>query len=409
MSAVVRGRWVVSICVAMVMAACSKEDGQGGHGGMAGMPPPQVTVLNVTPQTVAVSYEYVGQTAGSREVEVRARVSGILEKRLFEEGGAVRAGQTLFQIDPKPIEAQVAAAEAEVATLEARLAQAKREAARVKPLAAEKVISQKEYDDAASAEQIADAGLLAAQARLRELRLNLGYTRVEAPVSGVTGKAVKSEGSLVQPGADSLLTTILQIDPLYVNFSVSEDERSRFERDVASGALKLPAKGHLNVSILQNDGLLLAKGGRVNFVASNVSGQTGTVDMRGELANPGGKLRAGQFVKVHLDGAERPNAIVVPQRAVLDMPQGKLVMLVGKGKDGGPVVEPRPVQVGEWVALPGEGPQSKGWVITGGLKAGDQVILDNFPKLRPGAPVTVGAPEAQSAPAQAAPAKPAAN
>lgn len=391
------------------LAACS--DG-GAQNGPMQMPPPQVNVLTANPQAVPVSFEYVGQTLGSREVEVRARVSGILEKRAFTEGGPVKAGQTLFQIDPKPLQAQAAAAEADVATAEAKLAQASREAARIKPLAEDKAISQKEYDDAVSGEQVAVAALKAAKARLQEIRLNLGYTRVDAPVTGISGRAVKSEGSLVGPGADGLLTTILQVDPLYVSFSAADTERSRFERDVASGQLKLPANGKLALSLRQKDGELIAQGGYVNFVSTSVSGQTGTVEMRGELPNPGGKVRAGQFVTVVLEGAQRANALVVPQRAVLESPQGKILMLAAKNKEGQTVVEPRPIQVGEWVKLPGEssaeGKSNLGWVVTAGLKPGDQVILDNFPKLRPGAPVQVlapAAPAAQSAPAaQAAPA-----
>lgn len=377
------------------LTAC--KDG-GAQDGPMQMPPPQVSAVTVQPQSVPVTFEYVGQTLGSREVEVRARVSGILEKRSFTEGGPVKAGQTLFQIDPKPLQAQAAAAEADVATAEAKLAQASRDAARIKPLAADKAISQKEYDDALSGEQIAIAALQAAKARLQEIHLNLGYTRVEAPVTGISGRAIKSEGSLVGAN-DGLLTTILQIDPLYVSFSTADADRIRFERDVANGQLKLPEQGKLNLSLRQKDGGLLAQGGHVNFVSTSVSGQTGTVEMRGELPNPGGKLRAGQFVTVVLEGAERVNALVVPQRAVLESPQGKMLMVVGKGKEGQPVVEPRPVQVGEWVKLPGKEANNLGWVITSGLKPGDQVILDNFAKLRPGAPIQVTAPTAQAAPA----------
>lgn len=396
---------VLAAAIALAtLAACSKEGQGGGAAGWGNMPPPQVDVVTVNPRSVPVNFEYVGQTQGSREVEVRARVSGILEKRLYTEGAPVKAGQVLFQIDPKPLEAQAAAAEADVATAEAKLAQAAREAARIKPLVSDKAISQKEYDDAVSNQQIADASLKAAKARLQEIRLNLGYTRVDAPVSGISGRALKSEGSLAEPGSDSLLTTIVQIDPLYVIFSASDEERSRYERDVASGALKLPADGKLKLTLRRSDGRLLAQGGHVNFVAASVSNQTGTVEMRGELPNPGGKLRAGEFVKVSLEGAERANAMVVPQRAVLEMPQGKLVMVAAKGKDGAPVVEPRPVQVGEWVQLQGDGPDSKGWVITNGLKPGDQVIVDNFAKLRPGAPVQVVQAGAAQAGAQSAPA-----
>jgi membrane fusion protein, multidrug efflux system len=388
------------------LTACSKGE-EGGAGGMHNMPPPQVSVLTVQPQTVPVTFEYTGQTLGSREVEVRARVGGIIEKRVYAEGGPVAAGQVMFELDPKPLQAQVAAAEADVATAEARAAQATRESARLKPLLAERAVSQQEYDNAVSGAQIGEAGLLSAKARLQELRLSLGYTKVVAPVSGVSGRALKSEGSLVSP-TDSLLTTLVQLDPLYVSFGPSENEQNAIQRDVANGTLVLPKLSNIEVEIRGTDGGLLAKGGRVNFTDSHVSSATGTVERRAELPNPGNLLKAGQFVRVALHGAVRPNAIVVPQGAVLEGPQSKIVMTVGKDKDGKPVAAPRPIEVGEWATLEGVGgkPATKVWVVTKGLAAGDQVILDNFVKLRPGAPVVPVSPEAaaaaQSAPAAAA-------
>ena len=241
--------------------------------------------------------------------------------------------------------------------------------------------------------------------RLQELKLNLGYTKVVAPVSGMSGRALKSEGSLASP-ADSLLTTIVQLNPLYVGFGPSENEQNAIDRDVANGSLQLPKGGNFQIEIRGNEGGVLAKGGRLNFTDSRVSNTTGTVEMRAEMPNPGSKLKAGQFVRVALHGAVRPNAIVVPQGAVLEGPQSKIVMTVGKDKDGKPVVAPRPVEVGEWATLEGVGgkPATKVWVITKGLAAGDQVILDNFVKLRPGAlvvPVSPEAAAAQSAPAAA--------
>ena len=386
------------------LTACSKGE-QGGAGGMHNMPPPQVGVIAVQPQSVPVTFEYTGQTFGSREVEVRARVGGIIEKRLYTEGGPVVAGQVLFELDPKPLEAQAAAAEAEVATAQARASQAAREAARLKPLLVDRAVSQQEYDNTVSGEQIAAAGLLSAKAHLQELKLNLGYTKVVAPVSGMSGRALKSEGSLASP-ADSLLTTIVQLNPLYVGFGPSENEQNAIDRDVANGSLQLPKGGNFQIEIRGNEGGVLAKGGRLNFTDSRVSNTTGTVEMRAEMPNPGSKLKAGQFVRVALHGAVRPNAIVVPQGAVLEGPQSKIVMTVGKDKDGKPVVAPRPVEVGEWATLEGVGgkPATKVWVITKGLSAGDQVILDNFVKLRPGAlvvPVSPEAAAAQSAPAAA--------
>jgi len=387
----------------LAMTACSKGSGEQGAGGMGNMPPPQVGVVAVQPQSLPVTFEYTGQTLGSKEVEVRARIGGIIEKRLYTEGAAVQAGQVLFELDPKPLQAQVAAAEADVATAEARAAQSTREAARLKPLLADRAVSQQEYDNMVSDQQIAAAGVLSAKAHLQELRLNLGYTKVIAPVSGMSGRALKSEGSLVST-TDSLLTTLVQLNPLYVGFGPSENEQNAIDRDVANGTLQLPKSG-FEVEVRGIEGGLLAKGGRINFTDSHVNNQTGTVEMRAELPNANGKLKAGQFVRVALHGAVRPTAIVVPQGAVLEGPQSKIVMTVAKDKDGKDVVAPRPVEVGEWATLDGVGgkPGTKVWVITKGLAAGDRVILDNFVKLRPGAPVTPVSPEVSAA-AQFAPA-----
>jgi membrane fusion protein (multidrug efflux system) len=346
-------------------------------------------VQEARPASVPVEFEFPAQTAGSREVEVRARVTGILLKRNYEEGSRVRAGQSLFTIDPAPFEAAVARAEAEVASAQATHAQADRNAKRYKPLFEAKAASQKDYDDAVSAEEIAAASLKAARARLDEARLNLSYTRVESPIPGITSRALKSEGSLVS-GPDVLLTTVTQSDPIYVNFGLSEAELTRLQRDRAAGTLVLPQEGRFEVAVRLEDGSTYARPGRLAFSDERISAATGTADARAEVPNPDGALRPGQFVRVVLKGATRPNAIAVPQRAVMEGPQGKLVYVLGaEGK-----AEPRPVSVGEWTG--------KDWVVTSGLKAGDKVIVDGLMKVFPGAPVQVGDP---NAPPPGAPAK----
>lgn len=243
-----QARCLIPLFLVLALSACNRGGGDAHGGGHGAMPPPEVGVVAVQPASVPVVFEYVGQTVGSKEVEIRGRVQGILERRTFAEGSPVRAGEVLFEIDRKPYEAQLAAAEADVATAEARVAQARREAARLKPLVAERVASQKDYDDAASAEQIAAAALKAAQARLTEARINIGYTTVTAPVSGIAGRALKSEGSLVTPGGDSLLTTLVQVEPLHVAFGVAEAEQARIDREVSAGTLMLPKSG-FNVQI----------------------------------------------------------------------------------------------------------------------------------------------------------------
>jgi len=366
--------------LALALAACSPSNGapdKGGHKGGpgAGMPPPEVTVVTVAPQALPVTFEYVGQTAGSREVEVRARVAGILLKRNFTEGAPVRQGQSLYTIDPAPFEAAVARAEADVGAAEARLEQARKNAARLKPLYAEKAVSQKDYDDTVSAEEIGAADVKAARARLTEAKLNLSYTKVESPVSGITGRSMRQEGSLIS-GPDALLTSITRVDPIWVNFGVPDNEQAQIQKEVKAKQLALP-DGNFEVALRRADGSLYEKTGRLNFADVRVSPATGTRETRAELPNPGGALKPGEFVRVILRGATRPDAVTVPQRAVLEGPQGKFVYLVNEKNQA----EPRPVEAGEWAG--------QSWIITGGLKPGERVIVDGVMRLGPGAPVRI--------------------
>ncbi len=394
----------ISLAVtAVALAACGRANGED-KGGKGGFPPAPVSVQEVKTTTVPLRFEYVGQTAGSKEAEVRARVQGILEKRTYQEGSKVAAGQTLFVLDSRPYEAQVQAAEAELARAQAQYAQAKRNFDRVKPLVGSNALSQREFDEATSNEESGAAAVKQAQARLTEARLNLGYTRVTAPVTGWASRAQKSEGSLVSPGADSLLATISQLDPLYVNFSVSEAERLRFNRMVASGELKMPSAANgatgagdksppsFSVALRLSDGSIYDRKGRLAFVDPAVNTNTGVFEARAELPNADAALRPGQFVRVILEGAVRPNAIVVPQRAVMDGPQGKFVFVTGKGQDGKTdVALPRPVTVGEWVDVDGQ----QQWIVESGLKPGDVVVVDGMAKLFPipgGAPIMLGPP-----------------
>jgi membrane fusion protein (multidrug efflux system) len=362
----------------LLVTACGPgghDKGGKGHGGPGGgMPPSEVNVTTVQPQTLPVTLEYTGQTAGSREVEVRARVTGILLSRNFREGAPVKQGQSLFTIDPAPFQAALARAQADVAAAEARVEQAQRNAARLKPLYAEKAVSQKEYDDAVSGELIGAADLKAARARLDEAKLNLSYTKVEAPVSGVTGRALPSEGPLVS-GPNVLLTSVIQVDPIWVNFGIPDNEQARLQKDAQAGRLDLPK--NFEVELRLADGSIHPKKGKLSFADVRVSPATGTREARAEVPNPDGALRAGQFVRVILHGATRPNALTVPQRAVLEGPQGKFVYVVNEKS----VAEARPVEAGEWAG--------DSWVITQGVKPGERVIVDGLLKLGPGAPVKV--------------------
>ena len=396
---------VISLAVtAVALAACGRANGED-KGGKGGFPPAPVSVQEVKTTTVPIRFEYVGQTAGSKEAEVRARVQGILEKRTYQEGSKVAAGQTLFVLDSRPYEAQVQAAEAELARAQAQYAQAKRNFDRVKPLAGSNALSQREFDEATSNEESGAAAVKQAQARLTEARLNLGYTRVSSPVTGWASRAQKSEGSLVSPGADSLLATISQLDPLYVNFSVSEAERLRLGKLINSGELKAPnaidAAGKsgdkspftgATVALKLSDGTIYDRKGRLTFVDPAINTGTGAFEARAELPNADAALRPGQFVRVIVEGAMRPNTIVVPQRAVMDGPQGKFVFVTGKGQDGKTdVALPRPVTLGEWVEVDGQ----QQWIVESGLKPGDVVVTDGTAKLFPipgGAPIMLGPP-----------------
>ena len=219
------------------------------------------------------------------------------------------------------------------------------------------------------------------RARLNEARLNMAWTRVEAPIAGVAGRTAVSEGTLVS-GPNVLLTTVTQTDPMYVIFGVSDRDHLALRRDVDAGRLKLPADGKLKATLKLGDGRDYARGGIVNFSDVRVNTQTGTSDSRAECANPSNQLRAGEFVRIALSGAVRPAAIVVPQRAVLEGPAGKFVYVVNAESKA----DPRPVEVGAWVA--------DGWVINAGLKAGERVIVDGVLKIGPGAPVNVSEPSA---------------
>jgi membrane fusion protein (multidrug efflux system) len=345
----------------------------------------------VQPRDLPATFEYVGQIAGVREVEVRPRVSGILEHWNYKEGSAVQAGQSLFTIDPEPFRADFEKAEADLASAEASLSQVTRNAARLKPLWEAKAVSQKEYDDAVSAEQIAAANVKSAKAAVTQARLNLSYTRVEAPISGITSRALKSEGSLVE-AQQTLLTTISQINPIHAIFSFTEMEHLKITRATSEGRLKLPKDGRFDVRLKLADGSEYSRAGKVDFTDVRVDSSTGTIQARAVIPNPQHLLRPGQFVRVQLSGATRPGAIAIPQRAVLEGPNTKIVLTVN-AQD---MVEPRPVQVGDW--------SGEDWVIISGLSPGDKVIVDGVVNARPGSPVKIAQPPAakQSNPAQPA-------
>ena len=295
-------------------------------------------------------------------------MSGLVERRVFAEGERVKPGALMYQIERAPFEIALQQARANLGQRTAELEQARREALRLKPLAEKQAISQRESDQAASTLALSEAAVAQAQAQVREAQLNLSYTSVTAPIAGISGRSLKSEGSLVNPGADSLLTTVRQVDPIWVRFSVSESEMSlvRGTRDV-------------QVQLLGDNGKVIFSKGKLNFAGSTVDPRLGTVQLRAEFPNPELAVLPGQFVRAQVIAGEE-QAFLVPQSAVTQTEQGRMVWTIKDGK-----ASPTPVETGAWVG--------KDWAVRKGLKPGDQVIVDNLIKMRPGAPVTQAAPQ----------------
>ena len=381
-------RSLLAIAATVVMTACSRgpeaEAQKAGAEAAPGGPPPAVPVhtVKVEARSVPIRFEVVGQVEGSKEVEVRARVSGTLQKQDYREGDPVRAGQVLFEIDPASFEIAVANARAQLAQNNARFAQARRDEARLKPLAADRAVSQREYDDALAALQTSEAAVQQAQAAVREAELNLSYTKVTAPVGGISGRAQHSIGSLITTDANgSLLTTINQVTPVWVRFSLAPTDLAK----VPGG--RLTRSTPADVTLVLADGSVYPQKGRLNFAATAIDPALGTQQLRAEFDNPRETLLPGQFVRVRITAGERNNVFLVPQDAVVQTEKTSLVFVVGP--DG--KAQARPVVPGDWFG--------KDWAILQGLNAGDEVIADNLLKVRPGAPVKIveGAPASGTA------------
>jgi len=363
--------------LASALTGCSRPQAAETAGNKA-PPPIPVSTMTAHTENVPVSLEAVGQTEGAKQVEVHARVSGILEKRLYTEGAPVKAGEPMFQIEREPYEISLATAKAQLGEEKARAEQANREEKRLKGLLAQKAVSQRDYDDAVSTASLERAALQAAQARVRQAELDLSYTLVKAPVSGISGRAIQSDGNLLTPGqTSSLLTTIDQIEPIWVRFSIAP-------ANLASLRAAHPDWKGIDVQLVLSDGSTYPEKGHINFTASAVDTSLGTVQLRAEFPNAKHALLPGQFVRVKLSTDPGEPAILVPQSAVMQGEQGRFVYVLGK--DGKATV--RPVRADRW--------SGQNWVVTHGLSDGDQVIVDNLLKIRPGAPVVV-APEGAAA------------
>ncbi len=340
-------------------------------------PPTPVTIVEVKPQDTPEVSEFTGKTASSRQVEIRARVEGYLDKIAYTEGSLVKNGQLLFQLDPKQFQAALASAKATLAQQQALLTNAELTLKRVRPLAKQNALSQQDLDNAVSNQLSAQAQVQAAQAAVETAQLNLGYTTIKSPMNGLSGSSNFREGSLITPGSNSLLTTIVQLDPMWVNFGVGENEMLKFRSQLETGQLKQASEDKWGVQLLLADGSKYPQSGRLIFMDPVVNAETGTYNIRAEVPNPNSQLRPGQFVRVQLQGVFRPNAIMVPQRAVMQGPNGKFVYLVGPDN----TVQAKPIEVGDWY-----GDQ---WIVNSGLASGDKVVVEGAVRLQPGAPVQI--------------------
>ena len=344
-------------------------------------PPTEVTVMQVKPKDTPVTFEFVGMTESSQQVEVRARVEGFLEERLYTEGSIVKKGQVMFKMDRKPFEAQLDAAKGALAQQKARLWTARANLKRIIPLAKANALSKKDRDDAQGQFNGAAAAVDMAQADVVTAELNLGYTTIYAPVTGISSFARIQEGAYLDT-SNSLLTYVAHLDPIWVNFSISENEMLKFRGEVKSGQLRNPGRSASTVEIVMADGSVYPEVGRLFFQDANYNTETGTFLSRATFPNPGDLLRPGQFVRALIKGPTRPNAILVPQQAVLQGAKGFFVWIVDK--DG--KAQTRNIEVGDW--------QNDNWFVFKGLSAGESVITDGIVHLSVGKPVKILAPDA---------------
>jgi len=384
-----------AIIVLFAVAACGKSNQQA-----SAPPPTEVSVITVKQGPLGVTNELPGRLESTRIAEIRARVPGIVLKRTFREGSDIKAGATLFLIDPAQFKATYNSANAAVARAEATLLQAELKENRYKPLVATNAISKQEYDDVTATLKQAEADLAASKAARETARLSLDYATVTSPISGRIGRALVTEGALVGQNEVTPLAIVQQIDPIYVNMTQSSTEILRLQRAMASGKLKSAGKGQVKVTLITEDGQEYAQSGKLLFSDLTVDESSGAVTLRAEFPNPDRQLLPGMYVRARVEQAINENAITVPQQAITRTPDGSAVMVVSAESK----VVSRPVKTG---AASGDS-----WVINDGLKEGDQVIVEGLQKVQPGATVKAvqwkkTAPADASAPAADA-AKPAA-
>lgn len=359
------------LCLALLfLVACDEEQTSPEP------PPPTVSVVTVETQPVANVVEIPGRVEAIAVAEVRARVDGIIQERLYEEGTDVETGQQLFQIDPREMQANLNSVKAALDRAKATAANAARDVNRYEGLVAKQAISQQEYDTALARLRTARADVSQAEAAVETAELNLGYTRVESPIDGVAGRAEVTVGALVSAANGTLLTRVEQFDPVYVNFSQSSSDLLSLRAQIASGALEMPEKGKVPVQLELENGEPYPHTGFVDFLAMSIDRATGTVAVRAQVPNPDRLLLPGQFVEAQVEVGTRPASILLPQRAVIMNERGASVMLV----DQEHIAQSREVKTGSM--------HDGHWVIREGLEPGERVIIEGWQKARPGSPVT---------------------
>ncbi len=388
--AAVRVFMVSALCLSALLASgCKKKE-------KAAAPPPQTVIATeVVAKDTPITFEYVSQTESSHEVNIFSRVTGFLEKRVYTEGSFVKAGQVLFLMDKKPFQVQVDGYAAALERSKAAMETARLNFERTKPLTAKNALSQKDLDDATGAYESSVAAVAQAKAQLDNTKLNLSYCTITSPVDGITSDALQKDGTYINT-ENSKLTTVAVLNPIWVNFSVSENEMKKYRDEVASGKIIRPKNDNYDIEIVLVDGSIFPHSGRITFAAPSFNEKTGTFLLRASVANPKGILRPNQYVRARMKGAIRPNAITIPQRAVQQGAKGHFVWVVNKESKA----EARPVVVGDLIG--------NDWFITQGLRPGERVVVDGGMTLRPDIVVTVKPPEApaESGPGKAAEPKP---
>lgn len=356
----------LAAAVALALSSCGKggDAAQGGQPAGREAPAPVVGVVTVHPQTVALTVELPGRLESLRTADVRAQVGGIIQKRLFQEGSYVHAGQPLYQIDSSTYEAGLESARAQLATVQATLAKADADLARYKPLVAADAISKQEYDAAVTAKRSAEAGVKAAQAAIKSAGISLNRSRITAPISGFIGQSKVSEGTLLNAGDTTVLATIRQTNPMYVNVTQSATDVMKLRQQVAEGKL-LAADGAIAVGIKFDDGTVYPEKGRLLFADPTVNESTGQITLRAAVPNDQNILMPGLYVRVLMDQVAVDNAFIVPQQAVTRGTKDTVMIVNAQGG-----MEPREVTIAQQ--------QGANWIVTSGLKDGDKVVVEGI-------------------------------